>query len=80
MRHELRSPVTGSVWIHSVGVGQEVSAGTVVLVLECMKMEVPLETAVDGTVTELVEPGTQVGEGDVVAVIVPHETQSHGTT
>ena len=69
VRYELRSPVTGSVWIHCAGVGQQACAGTVVLVLECMKMEVPLETPVDGTVAELVEPGTQVIEGDVVAVI-----------
>jgi biotin carboxyl carrier protein len=71
MRHELRSPVTGSVWMHAVGVGQHVCAGTVVLIIECMKMEMPIETAVDGTVAALVEPGTQLVEGDVVAVIVP---------
>jgi acetyl-CoA carboxylase biotin carboxyl carrier protein len=79
MRHELRSPVTGSVWMHAVGVGQHVYAGTVVLVIECMKMEVPVETAVDGTVAELVEPGAQVLEGDTVAVIESHEA-SRGTT
>jgi biotin carboxyl carrier protein len=39
-----------------------------------MKMEVPVETAVNGTVAELVDPGTQVLEGDVVAVIMPRET------
>jgi acetyl-CoA carboxylase biotin carboxyl carrier protein len=66
--------VTGSVWIHAVGVGQHVRAGTVVLVLECMKMEVPVETAVDGTVAELVDPGTQIVEGAVVAVIASDET------
>jgi biotin carboxyl carrier protein len=71
---ELRSSITGSVWGRSVAIGQDVCAGTAVLVLECMKMEVPVETPIDGTVVELAEPGTQVVEGDVVAVIVSHGT------
>jgi len=69
MKHELKAPVTGSIWMHAAGVGQKVYAGNQILVMECMKMEVPVEAPVDGTVVELVAPGTVVNEGDVVAVV-----------
>lgn len=69
MRREYKSPVTGSVWIHSVGVGQDVFAGSALLVLESMKMEIPILSEHNGRVVELVDPGTVVNEGDVVAVI-----------
>lgn len=69
MRHELKAPVTGSIWMHSGGVGQKVFADNQVLVMECMKMEVPVNSPVDGEIVELVAPGTVVNEGDVVAVV-----------
>lgn len=69
MKHAIKSPVTGSVWMHSAGVGQKVYEGNQLLVLECMKMEIPVESPVDGTVLELIAPGTVVNEGDVVAVV-----------
>jgi urea carboxylase len=69
MRYELRSPVTGSVWTHAGSIGQQVCAGALVVVLECMKMEVPFLTPVAGTIVELTEPGTQVADGDVIAVL-----------
>jgi acetyl-CoA carboxylase biotin carboxyl carrier protein len=69
MRHELRSPVTGSVWSAVVSVGQKIYAGSTVVVLESMKMELPIESPVDGTVLEIKETSTQVVEGDVVAVV-----------
>lgn len=69
MRHELRSPVTGSVWMHSASVGQHVYAGNSVVVLESMKLEIPVETPVDGTVVMLAAAGTIVEEGAVVAVV-----------
>ncbi len=68
-RHEIKSSITGSVWIHSVGVGQRVFAGNTLLVLESMKMEIPVETPVDGEVVFLQAPGTIVNEGDVVAAV-----------
>lgn len=69
MRIEVKSPITGTVWMPSVGVGQQVFAGSQLMVLECMKMEVPVEAPVDGTVVELAESGRSITEGDVVAVI-----------
>lgn len=68
-RHKVTSPITGSVWVHSVGVGQRVAAGTTLLVLESMKMEVPVETTVDGEVTWLAPGGQMLAPGDVVAIV-----------
>ena len=69
MRHELKSPVTGTVWMHCAGVGQKVYAGNQVVILESMKMEIPVESPVDGVVLELIAPGSVINEGDVVAVV-----------
>ena len=68
-RHEIKTPVGGSVWTHAVGVGQRVIAGTTLLVCEVMKTEFPIETAVDGTVAWLRPCGEIVEADDVVAVL-----------
>ncbi len=57
----LVSPVTGTVWKTLVKVGQTVSAGDDLVVLESMKMEIPAQSDVAGVVRELL-----VGEGDAV--------------
>lgn len=69
MRHKVTAVVSGTVWMLSVGVGQKVFAGSQLMVLECMKMEIPVEAPADGTVVELAESGRSITEGDVVAVI-----------
>ena len=47
-----------------------VDAGTVLVVLESMKMEIPVVTEVPGVVREIhVEPGQSVREGDLIARI-----------
>ncbi len=67
---DLESPVTGVVWQVRVEVGAAVVAGQVVLVLESMKMEIPVETDADGTVVDvLVVEGEQVAEDEPVAVL-----------
>lgn len=68
-KHEVRTPVGGSVWTHAVGVGQKVVAGTTLLICEVMKCEYPLETPVDATVTWLRPCGETVEAGDVVATL-----------
>ena len=56
----------------NVEVGQSVSAGDAVVVLEAMKMENNVAADVAGTVAEIkVEPGQAVGSGDVLVVITP---------
>ena len=53
-----------------VSVGQRVEAGEEVVLLESMKMEIPLVAEAGGTVAEVhVVPGDVVQEGDVVVVI-----------
>jgi len=68
--HGVQSEVTGSVWQIVVNVGDSVSAGEVLIVLESMKMEIPLESPVAGRVLELlVRPQDVVEEGQVLVVI-----------
>jgi biotin carboxyl carrier protein len=68
-KHEIKTPVGGSVWTHSVGVGQRVIAGTTLLICEVMKCEFPLETDVGGTVAWLLPCGETIEAGDVVAIL-----------
>lgn len=68
-KHEVRTPTGGSVWTHSVGVGQRVLTGTTVLICEVMKCEVPIEAPVDGIVAWLRPCGDTLEADDVVAVI-----------
>lgn len=56
------SEVSGSVWKVEVAVGQAVQAGDTLLIVESMKMEIPVEAPASGTVTEVL-----VAEGDAVA-------------
>lgn len=60
--------------IHSVLVelGQQVALGDEVVILESMKMEIPVLAEVAGTITEIsVVVGDVVREGDVLVVITP---------
>jgi acetyl-CoA carboxylase biotin carboxyl carrier protein len=69
-RLEIRSEVTGNVWKIEVSVGDHVDAEDVLLILESMKMEIPVEAPSAGTLTEfLVAEGDAVEEDQVVAII-----------
>ena len=69
---ELEAPVTGSVWKIECEVGDQVSDGDVLVILESMKMEIPIDAEDDGTVTEIrCKEGDSVSEGEVVVVIGP---------
>jgi biotin carboxyl carrier protein len=62
--------IAANVWQVPVEVGQPVATGDTIAILESMKMEIPVESPVAGTVAELrVAPEDQVNEGDVIAVI-----------
>ncbi|MFR0352754.1 acetyl/propionyl/methylcrotonyl-CoA carboxylase subunit alpha [Streptomyces sediminimaris] len=70
----LTAPMPGTVTVVKVAVGDEVSAGQSLLVVEAMKMEHVISAPHAGTVTGLdVTPGTAVGMDQVLAVIAPHE-------
>ncbi len=68
----LLAPMPGTVVRVAVTAGDQISAGSTVLVLEAMKMQHTVSAPTDGTVTELsVKPGDQVAAGEVLAVVVP---------
>lgn len=70
----LTAPMPGTVTVVKVAVGDEVSAGQSLLVVEAMKMEHVIAAPHAGTVTELdVAPGTTVAMDQVLAVVAPHE-------
>lgn len=67
---EVSSPVTGTVWKVEVNAGDKVREGDVLLILESMKMEIPVEATADGTVSDItVEPGVAVDEGQTLCLI-----------
>ncbi|HLR73921.1 MAG TPA: acetyl-CoA carboxylase biotin carboxyl carrier protein subunit [Virgibacillus sp.] len=68
--HEVKASMAGSVWKINVSEGDQVEAGEDVVILESMKMEIPIAAENGGTVKELkVAEGDFVNEGDTIAVI-----------
>jgi acetyl-CoA carboxylase biotin carboxyl carrier protein len=62
--------ITGNIWKIAVAVGDSISEGDTVVILESMKMEIPVEAEDDGTVKEIrCEEGQAVSEGDVLVVL-----------
>ena len=67
----VKSEIAGSVWKVLKQPGEAVEAEELVLLLESMKMEIPVLAPRNGHVAEIrVAEGEMVEEGDVVAVIV----------
>jgi biotin carboxyl carrier protein len=58
---KIYSEVSGSIWKVEVVTGQTVAAGDVLMIVESMKMEIPVESPSAGTVRELL-----VAEGEAV--------------
>ncbi len=70
MATEVAAHITGTVWKIEKRVGENVLVGEVLLILESMKMELPVEAPVAGRVAELRCAEAQpVAEGEVVAVL-----------
>ncbi|EMC9751102.1 urea carboxylase [Enterobacter cloacae] len=64
------SPVSGNLWQVNVEVGNTVREGDVLVVLESMKMEIPLVATQDGVVSQVrVQPGSSVRAGQCVVVL-----------
>ena len=62
--------ITGTVWKIECQVGQQVEEGDTLLILESMKMEMPVEAEDDGKVKEIAcEEGQSVSEGDTLVVL-----------
>jgi acetyl-CoA carboxylase biotin carboxyl carrier protein len=67
---DIEAHITGTVWKIEVGVGDQVKEGETVVILESMKMEMPVEAEDPGKVAEIrVEEGQSVSEGDVLVVL-----------
>ncbi|TML78106.1 MAG: biotin/lipoyl-binding carrier protein [Actinobacteria bacterium] len=67
---DVEAHITGTVWKIECQVGQEVSEGDTLLILESMKMEMPVESEDEGTVAEIrCEEGQSVSEGDTLVVL-----------
>lgn len=66
------SEVVGSVWKCECASGQTVDEGDVLFIIESMKMEIPVEAARAGTISEvLVKEGDPIAEGQVLALVDP---------
>ena len=67
---EIEAHITGTVWKVEVAVGDAVAEGDAVVILESMKMEMPVEAEDPGTVREIrCSEGQSVSEGDVLVVL-----------
>jgi acetyl-CoA carboxylase biotin carboxyl carrier protein len=67
---ELRAEMVANVWKVVASQGDAVADGDTIVILESMKMEIPVLAESAGTLTELrVSEGQVVQEGDVIAVI-----------
>ena len=67
---DIAAHITGTVWKIECKVGQAVASGDVLVILESMKMEMPVEASEAGTVKEIrCKEAQAVNEGDVLIVL-----------
>ena len=70
MATEVRAELVGNLWKIVTEVGQQVEEDDTLMILESMKMEIPVTAPVGGTIKEIrVTEGEVVQEGQVVAVL-----------
>jgi acetyl-CoA carboxylase biotin carboxyl carrier protein len=67
---DVEAHITGTVWKIECEIGDEVEEGDTVVILESMKMEMPVEAEDSGTVKEILcEEGQAVNEGDTLVIL-----------
>ncbi len=67
---DVEAPITGTIWKVECEVGQEVAEGDTVVIIESMKMELPIDAEDEGKVTEIkCKEGQAVNEGDTLVVL-----------
>ena len=67
---DVEAHITGTVWKIEVALGDQVNEGEAVVILESMKMEMPVEAEDKGKVSEIrCEEGQSVSEGDVLVIL-----------
>ena len=70
MSKQISSPMAGTIWKILVQPGDAVAAGDTVAILESMKMEIPIDTEIDGTVDAIDAPeGTVLDDGAAVITL-----------
>jgi acetyl-CoA carboxylase biotin carboxyl carrier protein len=67
---DVEAHITGTVWKIECELGQSITEGDTLVILESMKMEMPVEAEDDGVVKEIrCEEGQSVSEGDTLVVL-----------
>ncbi|MBK8995933.1 MAG: biotin/lipoyl-binding carrier protein [Myxococcales bacterium] len=70
MAVEVRAQITGTVWKVLVQVGQRVVEEETVVILESMKMEIPVEATADGSVLAVhVSEGDSIEDGALIVTL-----------
>ena len=71
MATKVEAQIAGSLWKIEKRVGDVVEANDVIMIIESMKMEIPVEAPCAGTISEIrIQEGEAVEEGAVLALIV----------
>jgi acetyl-CoA carboxylase biotin carboxyl carrier protein len=71
MPASVNAHITGTVWKIEVKEGEAITEGQVCVILESMKMEMPVEAPADGTVEKVhVKEGQAVTEGDALVTLI----------
>ncbi len=70
MASQVEAQIAGNVWKVERQVGDEVEEEDVIMIIESMKMEIPVEAPCDGRISEIrVAEGESIEEGAILAVI-----------
>jgi acetyl-CoA carboxylase biotin carboxyl carrier protein len=70
MATDVLAHITGTVWKIEIAAGKEVAEGDTLVILESMKMEMPVEAPCAGTVKEIkTKEGDPVNEGQVLVIL-----------
>lgn len=70
VRQEVKSEIAGRIWKVLASVGQSVAADDSLLIIESMKMEIPVVAPRNGVIREIrVAEGDEIAEGQLLAVI-----------
>lgn len=70
---KVTAEMAASVWKVEVSVGQQVAADDILVILESMKMEIPVHAPAAGVISEVhVEPEQSVREGDLIVSLERH--------
>lgn len=70
MATEVEAQITGNIWKIEKAVGDEISEGDILIIMESMKMEIPVEAPCSGRLAEMrVQEGDSVEEGAVLVVV-----------